>query len=336
MVTYELLSSKGTEKGREIFHLGVMAMLGVLSSAVLPSLQLNWRVALISSCIFFSGYRRQLDVHWQVENRIVGNGWQVFCLSIDLCLCKEHSDLTSKAAYDWWIGKARDGYVIGAGGGPPCETYSAARLLPGGPPPVRTHDDEWGLQKLTRKQPRQVAIGTQLIQFLISFLIDLIPLGLCGFMEHPAYPSWAWLRRPASIWSNETVKKLAKLRCFSMVTFDQCTVGAKVRKPTGLLLLRMPSIRHALRAHGDQGRCNHAPGSHPKLQGRDCHGQFKTSWAKVYPAGFNCILADGICEFAKELREGADLDIYIYICKYRYRYVHMYISPVYKYTGYSR
>lgn len=41
MVTYELLSSKGTEKGREIFHLGVMAMLGVLSSAVLPSLQLN-------------------------------------------------------------------------------------------------------------------------------------------------------------------------------------------------------------------------------------------------------------------------------------------------------
>ncbi len=125
-------------------------------------------------------------------------------------------------------------------------------------------------------------------------------------MEHPAFPCWAWLQKPASIWSNEVIRKLAKLQCFSMTTFDQCTVGAKVRKPTGLLLLRLPSIRHALRRCGDQGRCNHPAGSHPRLQGRDSKGCFKTSWAKIYPEGLNVILADGICNFAKELRSEGD------------------------------
>ena len=35
--------------------------------------------------------------------------------------------------------KARDGYLIGAGGGPPCETFSAARYVnDNGPAPVRS------------------------------------------------------------------------------------------------------------------------------------------------------------------------------------------------------
>ena len=255
---------------------------------------------------FFSGFRREQDVHWQIENKWVGEGWQVYCISIDLCLCRQHSDLTSKESYDWWLQKARQGYVIGAGGGPPCETYSAARLLPGGPPPLRSHEHEWGLHGLSKKQHLQVLVGSKLVQFMIAFLVELMPLGLCGFLEHPAFPSWAWLKKPASIWSNKVIRQLTKLCCFSMTTFDQCTVGAIAKKPTGLLLLRLPAIRHELRQCGDQGRCNHPAGSHPRLQGRDQEGRFRTSWAKVYPEGLNKILAKGICDFAMALRSGGD------------------------------
>lgn len=255
---------------------------------------------------FFSGFRRRQDIHWQIENKLVGDGWQVYCISIDLCLCRQHSDLTSKESYEWWLDKARQGYVIGAGGGPPCETYSAARLLPGGPPPLRSAEEEWGIAGLSKKQRMQVEIGTKLVQFLVSFLVAIMPLGLCGFLEHPAFPCWAWKQKPASIWANAVIRQLAKLCCFSMVTFDQCTVGAKVKKPTGLLLLRLSAVRHDLRSHGDQGRCNRPAGSHPRLQGRDCKGSFKTSWAKVYPAGLNEILATRICDFAKQLRSKCD------------------------------
>lgn len=146
----------------------------------------------------------------------------------------------SKESYEWWLQKAPEGYVIGAGGGPPCKTYSAARLLPGGPPPVRSAECEWGLQGLSKKQHLQVEVGSKLVQFLVSFLLAIMPLGLCGFLEHPAFPSWAWLQKPASIWANSVIRQLAKLCCFSMVTFDQCTVGAKVKKPTGLLAAQTP------------------------------------------------------------------------------------------------
>ena len=256
---------------------------------------------------FFSGFRREKDLHWQIQNKWVGEGWQVYCISIDLCLCRQHSDLTSKESYDWWLQKARDGYVIGAGGGPPCETYSSARYLPGGPPPVRSADDEWGLPGLSKKQHMQVEVGSKLVQFLVSFLVALIPLGLCGFIEHPAFPCWAWTKHPASIWANATIRQLAKLCCFTMTTFDQCTLGAKVKKPTGLLLLRLSAVRDHIRLHGDQGRCNHPAGSHPRLQGTDEQGKFKTSWAKVYPEGLNSVLAEGICNFAAELRTGSVL-----------------------------
>ena len=256
---------------------------------------------------FFSGYRREKDLHWQIENQWVGEGWQVYCISIDLCLCREHSDLTSRESYEWWLQKAKDGYVIGAGGGPPCETYSAARLLPEGPPPLRSANDEWGNRGLTKRQHVQVEVGSKLVQFLVTFITALVPLGLCGFIEHPAFPCWAWPKHPVSIWANSVIRLLSKLDCCTMTTFDQCTLGAKVKKPTGLLLLRLHGVRQAIRQCGHQGRCNHAPGSHPRLQGKDKEGKYRTSWAKVYPEGLNRVLADGICTFAAELRTGSDL-----------------------------
>ena len=182
-----------------------------------------------------------------------------------------------------------------------------ARLLPGGPPPLRSGKDEWGNRGLTKRQHMQVEVGSKLVQFLVTFITALIPLKLCGFIEHPAFPCWAWPKHPVSIWANSVIRLLSKLDCCTMTTFDQCTLGAKVKKPTGLLLLRLHGVRQAIRRGGDQGRCNHAPGSHPRLQGKDEEGKYRTSWAKVYPEGLNRVLADGICTFAAELRTGSDL-----------------------------
>ena len=70
------------------------------------------------------------------------------------------------------------GQIVGIGGGPSCETWSAARLLPGGPRPVRSYDDPWGLPALTRSDHRQVMIGTALVQFLLDMLALAGKLGI--------------------------------------------------------------------------------------------------------------------------------------------------------------
>lgn len=91
---------------------------------------------------FFSGFRRKEDLQHCIEAHDVLEEQHVFCISVDLCLAKKHSDLTDESSKDFWIGKMRNGQVIGVGGGPSCETWSAARHSPGGPPqsvPLNAH-----------------------------------------------------------------------------------------------------------------------------------------------------------------------------------------------------
>ena len=87
---------------------------------------------------FFSGYRRHGDLQACIDSHWVQGATQLFCLSIRYCLQNEDGDLTSKANQRWWQDRVLSGAICGVGGGPPCETFSAARLLPDGPPPLRS------------------------------------------------------------------------------------------------------------------------------------------------------------------------------------------------------
>ena len=97
---------------------------------------------------FFSGYRRRGDLHDILEHRTFPDGQQLFVLSVDMCLQRERGDLASSHSLHWWIDRIKSGQVCGAGGGPPCESYSVARLLEGGPPPVRSGTFPEGLPNI--------------------------------------------------------------------------------------------------------------------------------------------------------------------------------------------
>jgi len=83
---------------------------------------------------FFSGFRRNDDLQHCIESHEIIGEQHLFCLSVDLCLAKEHSDLTDDQSKLFWTEKMKSGQVIGIGGGPSCETWSAARHCPDGPP----------------------------------------------------------------------------------------------------------------------------------------------------------------------------------------------------------
>jgi hypothetical protein len=83
----------------------------------------------------FSGFRRQGDLHQLLEHQ-VWNETHFFVISIDMCLQKIEGNLASTKAFQFWMRQIETGKVCGMAGGPPCETYTAARLLEGGPPPL--------------------------------------------------------------------------------------------------------------------------------------------------------------------------------------------------------
>ena len=191
---------------------------------------------------FFSGYRRRGDLQHCIENHEIIGNQQIFCISVDLCLAKEFSDLTDADTKEFWIQKMRQGHVLGIGGGPSCETWSAARHVPGGPSPLRSYDAPWGIAGLTGKQWKQVSTGTTLIQFLVDLLVVASQLGLCGFLEHPQFPLWLMKVRPASIWMLQALRTLARLECIQICSFDQCVFGLDAIKPTTLMLLRLHTL----------------------------------------------------------------------------------------------
>ena len=248
---------------------------------------------------FFSGFRRAGDLQECIESHDIVGADHVFCLSVDLCLAKQYSDLTDESTKQFWIGKMKSGQVIGIGGGPSCETWSAARHSPNGPPPVRSFDCPWGLPGLSAKQWQQVETGTKLIQFLTDLLVLAAQLGLCGFLEHPQYPVWLMRQKPASIWTLTALRVMVRLECFQICSFDQCIYGLAATKPTTLMLLRLSTFKDITLTKGHRGRCSHFSGHRP-LQGIQSDGTFATARAKIYPAAMNQAIAIAVSRFLTE------------------------------------
>ena len=267
---------------------------GVFLRDGLPALSMRMNLRTMVFVHFFSGFRRRHDLHEILSHQILPNGLQIFAISVDMCLQRVAGDLASDASLAFWRDQVLSGRVFGAGGGPPCETFTAARLLEGGPRAVRSDDDVTGLPYLTAREWRQVIIGTRLVHFILDILYLLARTGGCGFCEHPQYPVWCASKAPCSIWALEATKKLKQLQCVSIVSFDQCVLQAPIRKPTTLMLVRLWDFRSTVLASGRAGRCAHGWQAHEQLIGRDASGQFRTARGKIYPPHMNRALGHAI------------------------------------------
>ena len=82
---------------------------------------------------FFSGFRRADDLQHCIESQEIIGEKHLFCLSVDLCLAKEHSDLTDEQSKQFWTEKMKSGQVIGIGGGPAAkhgQQHATAQVAP--------------------------------------------------------------------------------------------------------------------------------------------------------------------------------------------------------------
>eukprot|EP00959_Pyramimonas_sp_CCMP1952_P194252 4062222-Pyramimonas_sp.AAC.1 len=109
----------------------------------------------------FCGRRRQGDIQWHLSDLQATSDIQV-----------RHRRV--------WV----------TGGGPPCETWSAARWNDGGPPPLRTQSYIWGVPWCTEAQHMQARTGNLLLFTITQLLAEHIRAGTCGWIEHPPPALW--------------------------------------------------------------------------------------------------------------------------------------------------
>lgn len=292
MPAFVMHSDKGPDVGG-----GAFAMKGLAQETAI----LHIRALVVVH--FFSGFRRTGDIHHVVDHHVWESGLQIFTLSVDLCMQRKSGDLATPQACRWWKDRVLSGQVAAAGGGPPCETFTVARQYEGGPRPLRSASNPLGIPGLTLREWCQLRISDRLLRFLLDILVTLAMVGMSGFLEHPQYPTWCNRGHPASIWTFDALRHLKRLNCVSIVSFDQCTVGAVSKKPTTLLLVRLPEVRDQLLQRGNGGRCNHPAGTHVALIGRENDGSFHTAKAKVYPYGLNQILGCALFRAAAKLAD---------------------------------
>ena len=135
---------------------------------------------------FFSGQRRECDLQWHLEDLNQGALLPVLVLSLDVANDTVLGDLTNNRTVALWLDLLIQGKVVGVLAGPPCETWSAARFLDGGPPPVRSLTSLWGEPTLTVKLQMQVSLGNRLLRTSLLFMYVAFFLEVPAIMEHPA------------------------------------------------------------------------------------------------------------------------------------------------------
>ena len=104
---------------------------------------------------------RKQDFQYYADELVVQSNLPVVVLSIDIVNDALYVDLTSTDIGSFWMNTIVVGQTLAVLGGPPCETWTAVRLLElfdrkKPPRPVCSSDSLWGLDRLTASECQPV------------------------------------------------------------------------------------------------------------------------------------------------------------------------------------
>lgn len=186
--------------------------------------------------VFFSGHRRLGDIssrmHW--DGRVVP-------IAVDLAVSKQYGNVLDDTL---WVRLIHARKVAGAHGGPPCETYSAARWLdlPGQPcpQPLRDQNMPWGRCYLSLQELIQCHVGSILMWSTLKLLLLVYAFGGSVSLEHP---KGAWDDdQKWCVWMSGFIRWILRGPHLQTLTFLQGPLGQCAPKPTTMLLGRMGSF----------------------------------------------------------------------------------------------
>jgi len=213
-----------------------------------------------------------------------------------------NQDIVDDIAWETWKAKLRAGAYYFLFCGTPCETFSHARQVQPGPPPLRSVEHPRGIPTLSGKLKEQVRLGNLFVCRTAEACTIIHGVGGGFAIENPR----RWGSEP-SLFAMDEIVELARVSGAESVDLDQCCYGAVATKPTTLLF---KGVNFADMAR----RCSHPPqkwtkpygaeywAPHESLVGRRREdGQWATKALGAYPTEFNRELAQRITAAAPTL-----------------------------------
>ena len=202
-------------------------------------------------------------------------------ISLDIVINSHYGDIGRAEVRERWYDGMRCGYVAGFLSGPPCCTWSKARgkQMKGkttvGPRIIRDANHLWGFDSVSIREMLQLMDGHQLLGFSVIAMTILATTGGTAILEHPAEPEDPEL---ASIWRLPLLQLLSRLPGMQHLNMAQGLLGAPSPKPTGLLVLNLPTLPKWL---VKWAVCPDLPTG--RSIGVDSTGVYRTAELKEYP-----------------------------------------------------
>eukprot|EP00438_Fugacium_kawagutii_P000385 Skav234114 [mRNA] locus=scaffold4487:81149:86691:- [translate_table: standard] len=237
----------------------------------------------------YSGRRRYGDIQFFLDKEHLDEApFTIQVLSVDIIIDEHYGDLMNEKTQAFWVSMIRDRIVVGLIAGPPCNTFSKVRKKQlennaRGPRAVRSPTHPWALPSLTLRELSQVFAGNLLLAFAVMALYELVGTGGCGLLEHPADPE---TEEDVTIWKIPIIAALFRFETVDFLTVAQGPHGSEGAKATGLLALRLPTLRQQLRAWRLADW--HVQG---QTAGRASDGTFHSAKLKEYPPSFCSAIA---------------------------------------------
>eukprot|EP00438_Fugacium_kawagutii_P010773 Skav218289 [mRNA] locus=scaffold2035:794479:803242:+ [translate_table: standard] len=247
---------------------------------------------------FYSG-----DCGYQWEKMLNTKDTEVLCLDL---LAPTPSNMLSPHVFWYVMGLATSGRVRAILGGPPCRTVSALRYQGDeGPGILRSDEFPYGLPELEPRDAELVLQDTTLwARMLLAYVLcedarmDLDPEGpqTAFVMEQPEDP--ARYRSQVDIEKHHyfSMWRTAEWRAFqdrynvSLIHFDQCTMGHKIKKPTtlGVVMGELQTL-DGMRGNPEGGNDNTAR-SQMSMKERCAQSKQWAAWAP----GLKAAIAEGV------------------------------------------
>ena len=244
----------------------------------------------------YSGERRFNDLQSYLEQMVMPDGFTLFVLSVDVIFDAVSGDLASESNQSRWERYVISGCIAMIFSGPPCETWSRARLQggvagetsgDGGPRVVRSREEPYCLPFVKVAEAEQVLQANRLLLFTLRLFLLMTFQMKFMMIEHPS-PSPReedfWL---ASIWKLFATKVYQTHPYVWLVEVMQGHFGSKSPKPTSLLFTCGPD--GSPQKFLDAAKTTPLP---ENLQmGKTASGEYHTASLKAYPGDLCFALA---------------------------------------------
>ena len=184
--------------------------------------------------------------------------------------------------------------------GAPCETFSSARHAPpdnipevdknSWPRPQRSFIQLFGFCGFRPKELRQRKQGNTFMLQAITICIWHVLFGGLYLSEYPIPPADD---SKASIWTSAIISLLRQHPDIQLKLFDQWKWGATVKKPMGLLGLRLPYLHRSMYV------CVDLTAKYPQqtATGKDELGSFRAATYKEDPPHFSAGMARSVIAY---------------------------------------